>query len=150
MKEKELNKISENMLQIFPLFKVLFKTEGVEGLNSEIPNFKSHTYHILGILNGRGPLPISVIGKRLFIAKQNMTTLTNKLIQDGLLERQNDMNDRRVINIAITRKGVDVLMSGKQMQKEILRNNLSKLNEEDMDILSKSLEVIIKILNKVK
>lgn len=104
MKEKELDEISENILQFFPLYKALIKREEIEGVDAAFPYFKSHIYHILGILKVHGPKPISVIGKRLLIAKQNMTTIADRLIQDGLLERQRDTNDRRIINIAITKK----------------------------------------------
>ena len=34
-------------------------------------------------------------GQKLLISKPNMTTLANKLIKEGLLERQTDENDQR-------------------------------------------------------
>jgi MarR family transcriptional regulator, organic hydroperoxide resistance regulator len=150
MKEKELAEISSNILQLFPLFKALIKCEGAEAADTPFPYIKSNVYHILGVVKVNGPLPISVIGRRLFIAKQNMTTITDRLIQDGLLERQRDVNDRRIINIAITKKGIKLLQSGKQMYKEILRKNLSKLTEKDIDVLHESLGNIITILKKIK
>nr|WP_255343964.1 MarR family transcriptional regulator [Methanobacterium sp. SMA-27] len=59
-----------------------------------------HSYfHILKVLKKKGPLPMSEIGRRVYISKSNMTSLIDKLVENGLAERIPDTNDRRVINI---------------------------------------------------
>ncbi len=42
---------------------------------------------------------MSEIGRRVYISKSNMTSLIDKLVENGLAERIPDTNDRRVINI---------------------------------------------------
>ncbi|MGZ7209713.1 MAG: MarR family winged helix-turn-helix transcriptional regulator, partial [Methanobacterium sp.] len=106
MDEERMNKMVDDLYLLFPLFrKKLFKHK--KGLKEgQIP--RSY-YHVLGVLKKRGELPMSKIGNRVHISKSNMTSLIDKLVEDGLVERIPDKNDRRVINIKITDKGNDLL-----------------------------------------
>ena len=147
MKEKQVDEISESALLLFPLMKRLFNGDpGVPALAS----LRNQTYHILRILERRGPLPVSAIGKQLFIAKQNMTTLIDRLMNDGLVERKNDAADRRIINVIITEKGGRFLQERKQDLKKIVRENLSKLSAEDIESLHSAFRVIRTIVHKLE
>ena len=118
MREKQVREISENTLLLFPLLKYLLK--GDPGDLAFVP-FRNQTYHILRVLESKGPLPISAIGKQLFIAKQNMTTLIDRLMDDGLVDRKGDPADRRVINITITGKGIEFLKESLAALKKIIK-----------------------------
>jgi DNA-binding MarR family transcriptional regulator len=147
MKEKQADEISESALLLFPLMKRLFNGDpGVPALAS----LRNQTYHILRILEKRGPLPVSAIGKQLFIAKQNMTTLIDRLMDDGLVERKNDATDRRIINILITKKGVGVLKECMLDLKKIVRENLSKLNDNDIKSLHSAFRIMGIIVHKLE
>ena len=147
MKEKQVDEISESALLLFPLLKRLFNGDpGAPALAS----LRNQTYHILRILERRGPLPVSAIGKQLFIAKQNMTTLVDRLMNDGLVERKNDAADRRIINILITKKGVGFLKESMLGLKKIVRENLSKLSHEDIESLHSAFRVMRTIVHKLE
>jgi len=64
---------------------------------------------------------VSAIGKQLIIAKQNMTTLIDRLMNDGLVERRYDTKDRRIINILITEKGIQFLKESMLDLKKIVK-----------------------------
>jgi DNA-binding MarR family transcriptional regulator len=130
MREKQVDEIAQNALLLFPLLKRLFN--GDPG-DTPLAPLRNQTYHILRILERSGPLPVSAIGKRLIIAKQNMTTLIDRLMNDGLVERRNDARDRRVINIFITEKGIRFLKESMQGLKKIVRANLTELSDEDIE-----------------
>jgi len=147
MKEKQVDEISESALLLFPLLKRLFSGDpGAPALAS----LRNQTYHILRILERKGPLPVSAIGKQLFIAKQNMTTLIDKLMDEGLVERKNDAADRRIINILITKKGVGFLKVSMVGLKKIVGENLSKLNDEDIESLHSAFRAMGTIVHKLE
>jgi MarR family transcriptional regulator, 2-MHQ and catechol-resistance regulon repressor len=147
MKEKQADEISESALLLFPLLKRLFNGDpSVPALAS----LRNQTYHILRILERRGPLPMSAIGRQLFIAKQNMTTLIDRLTKDGLVERKNDAADRRIINIMITEKGEGFLEERRLGLKKIVRENLSKLSNEDIESLHSAFRAIRTLVHKLK
>jgi DNA-binding MarR family transcriptional regulator len=147
MKEKKADEISEDALLLFPLLKHLFNGDSGD---PALASLRNQTYHILRILERRGPLPVSAIGKQLFIAKQNMTTFIDKLMNEGLVKRKNDAADRRIINIIITEKGRVFLKERRQGLKKIVDENLSKLSNEDIESLHSVFEVIRTIVYKLE
>ena len=142
----ELDEISENALLLFPLLKRLIKG----GPNGPVrAPFKNHSYHILRILERKGPLPMSALGKRLAIAKQNMTSMIDKLMADGLVERRNDTNDRRVINIEITERGTRYLQKSKLALKKNIKASLSELCHEDVQLLDSAFKTIRAVASRL-
>ena len=141
-----MEEISLSALLLFPLLKRLFN--GDPGDPALAP-LRNQTYQILRILERSGPLPVSAIGKRLIIAKQNMTTLIDRLMNDGLVERRSDAKDRRVINIFITEKGIRFLKESMGSLKKIVKGNLSGLSDEDIESLCASFRTIRTIAHKL-
>ena len=146
MKEKQADEISESALLLFPLLKRLFNGDP---RTPALASLRNQTYHILRILERRGPLPVSAVGRQLFIAKQNMTTLIDRLTKDGLVERKKDASDRRIINVTLTEKGGRFLKERKLGLKKIVRENLSKLGDEDIESLHSAFREIKNIVFKL-
>ena len=67
-------------------------------------------YNVLRILRGEGkPLPILEIADRMIAAVPGITGLIDRLEAMGLLARDRSTEDRRVIFVAITPKGLSLL-----------------------------------------
>jgi DNA-binding MarR family transcriptional regulator len=67
-------------------------------------------YNILRILRGANkPLSMQIVKDRMIERAPNATRLTDKLCAKELIERIPSKNDRRVVNIQITRKGLELL-----------------------------------------
>lgn len=147
MINQELDEIAEGLLRFFPVINILFK----RARNDTPPTpAKGAAYHILGMLKAAGPLPISTVGKRLGIVKQNMTTIVDRLIEEGLVERKADATDRRVVNIETTEKGVETLREGKKKAKEALARSLSELDGEDIHKLRSAFVAITDVFDKIE
>jgi DNA-binding MarR family transcriptional regulator len=146
MEDERLDKMVDNLYLFFPLFrKKLFK-------HKKRPNqgkMPHSYYHVLKILDKHGNLPMSKIGRNVHISKSNMTSLIDKLVENGLAERLPDQNDRRVINISITDKGKDVLKDWRKQSNNEIKKSLSVLSEEDLEKFYVSVENIKDILNKL-
>jgi DNA-binding MarR family transcriptional regulator len=145
--QRQLNQISESALLLFPLLRRLVK--GDPNDPARVP-FKNQSYHVLRMLETKGPLPMSAIGRHLAVAKQNMTKLIDKLINQGLVERRNDPKDRRVVNIVITEKGTVSLKENRLALKKIIRKNLSELGSEDIRSLDSAFQTISAVVSKLK
>ncbi|MBI2280499.1 MAG: MarR family transcriptional regulator [Bacteroidetes bacterium] len=68
-------------------------------------------YNVLRILKGQYPKSISVnnIIDRMLDKSSNASRLVDKLKLKGLVERETCNNDRRQVDIKITKKGIDLL-----------------------------------------
>jgi DNA-binding MarR family transcriptional regulator len=146
MDEEKLNKMVDDLYLFFPLFrKKLFKHKK----NLKQKKIPHSFYHILKVLKKRGELPMSEIGRLVYISKSNMTSLIDKLVENGLAERLPDKNDRRVINIALTDKGKELLKDWRKYSNTEIKMNLSTLSNEDLEKFYESIENIRDILLKM-
>ncbi len=146
MDEENLNKMVDDLYLFFPLFrKKLFKHKK----NLKQKQMPHSYYHILKVLNKHRELPMSEIGRRIYISKSNMTSLIDKLVNDGLAERLPDKNDRRIINIAPTNKGKDLLRNWRKHSNTEIKINLSTLSDEDLEKFRDSINNIKDVLEKI-
>lgn len=69
-------------------------------------------FNILRILRGAGePLSIKVVKERMLEKSPNTTRLIDKLIAKNMVDRSRCADDRRVVHIEITEKGLTILSS---------------------------------------
>ncbi len=148
MLENEFENMVDNILIYYPLFYRRIKTS--MNMEKSLKYGKSDGYYqILGMLITSGPLPISKIGKQLHISKPNMTPLIDKLVKDEMVLRIRSEDDRRVINIEITEKGKNFLIEARKVVEENIKENLSKLNEKELETLNESLKNIKNLVLKI-
>jgi len=95
-------------------------------------------YNILRILKGAGePLNVQTIKGRMLERSPNATRLMDKLCAKNYIERLPSEQDRRVVKIAITKIGKELLES---IPKNLNKNLLKNLNEEEAEQLSNLLD----------
>ncbi len=146
MEDERLNKMVDELYLFFPLFrKKLFKHKKRLKQNSMPHSY----YHILKVIKKCGELPMSEIGRMVYISKSNMTSLIDKLVENGLAERLPDKNDRRVINIALTEKGNELLGEWRKHSNNEIKMNLATLSDDDLEELYDSFKKIKIILGKI-
>jgi DNA-binding MarR family transcriptional regulator len=139
-----LDRVAEHLLGLMPFYhKYIVRTGfGISGQQAA-------QYRVLGVLMKAGPLPMSEVGKRLYISKPYMTVLVDTLIEQELVERQPDSRDRRVIPIAITARGKTHLKQSVNLYKKDLKQLLSTLSAQDLANLCRSLDSLHTVLVKL-
>ena len=110
--------------------------------------FNSQAY-VLMLLQNQKAMPVSEIGKQLMISPSNTTPLIDKLINERLVVRRPDKSDRRVINVAITGRGLERLDELYRANADIFKSKLSNLSDDDLNLLLLSLQNILKITAKI-
>lgn len=92
-------------------------------------------YNILRILRGAGePLRVQTIKDRMIERSPNATRLMDKLCDKELIQRLSCEQDRRVVHIEITRKGLDLLTEisddfNQEILKDISEEEAKQLNQ---------------------
>jgi DNA-binding MarR family transcriptional regulator len=102
-------------------------------------------FHTISILR-KGPLPMKELAGRMMISKQQLTPLVSKLIDAGLVKRKTDENDRRVVLIEVTERGVQLHDELKTDIKRAFIKKISVLPEDQIDELEIALKKIQTIL----
>jgi DNA-binding MarR family transcriptional regulator len=146
MTDDILDKITDELVSIFPLFfKNLMK------FNKDNRDLELSRVHmdIMFILNEFRQLTMSDVAKRLFISKPYNTLLVDRLIDLGMVGRFPDDEDRRIINIRLTEKGITYLEEHKESRRKYIRTKLSVLNAKELEQLLSSLKNIKEMISKI-
>ncbi len=96
-------------------------------------NISVQQYNILRILKGQYPNVASVklLTERMLDKMSNTSRLVDKLQEKGLLERKECPLDRRMVDVKILNKGIEVLEKANKKVNEkmdFLKNNLCEAN----------------------
>lgn len=101
----------------------------------------SSQYNVLRILRGEGkPLPCLEIADRMVAAVPGITGLIDRLEGLEMVSRDRSTEDRRVIYVMITPKGLDLLALMDEPVVELHRKLIGHLSETELRTLNRLLE----------
>ena len=83
------------------------------------------------------------------VTMPSMTAMIDGLEELGVVERQRDSDDRRVVRVRLTEKGKQMRKEFMQKRREELENIFNKLSAKDWDELISNLEKASQILQKM-
>lgn len=144
MNNIELTKVSENLFSlIMQLNNKLFNSDKITKCSPLPP---SHVKVIFYLMHN-GSSSISDIASNLEISKPNMTPIIDKLIKEDLVCRKEDLQDRRIIRIELTKKAHEMVEYHQNKLKGILLDKISNLCDDD---LSKMGDLIINLTSIIE
>jgi MarR family transcriptional regulator, 2-MHQ and catechol-resistance regulon repressor len=104
------------------------------------------TYNILRILRGESApqragagVPMQTIGERLIARVPDVTRLVDRLERSGLVQRTRTSEDRRVVLVSITVRGIGLLSKLDEPVRELHRRQLGHLSKRDLEQLTRLL-----------
>lgn len=135
-------KTQELLLNLMPMWNYQiakpFKQLLDEGVSLEM-------YYCIQMLRWQGgTMTMSQLARQTKMPKQQMTKLVNRLVEQRLVSRTDDLLDRRVINIQLTKEGLEYM-------DHFLENEgsfsgfLDKLDEEQKEKFRKALEIMFEV-----
>jgi DNA-binding MarR family transcriptional regulator len=92
---------------------------------------------LMSLEANNGVMTPSEIAEWTQTERHNITTLVRRMLKDGLIETKPDSNDRRIINVFITKKGRDILKRGTPLAKEVIDKVMLSMTENDAIQLEK-------------
>jgi len=95
----------------------LFKSHGLTGTQ----------YNVLRILRGAGAegLPCKSVGDRMISHDPDMTRLLDRMEKRGLIVRERQRDDRRVVKTRITAQGLEILKKLDQPVREVHKKHFA-------------------------
>lgn len=94
-------------------------------------------YNALRLLRGEHPgtLPTLTLAARLVSRSPDITRLLDKLVQRGLIERHRSEANRRVVQVGITPRGLDLLSELDEPVRQCHQRQLGHLSRGDLQHL---------------
>jgi MarR family transcriptional regulator, 2-MHQ and catechol-resistance regulon repressor len=92
-------------------------------------------FAILETLLHKGPLPVSVIGRKVLLTTGSITTAVDRLVGRGLVARKEDPADRRVRLVQLTTRGRKLIEPAFATHGADLERVMTVLTREERDTL---------------
>jgi DNA-binding MarR family transcriptional regulator len=108
-------------------------------LNLTNPQLKT----LFFISNQRGTNP-GKLAAALGVTPPNVTGIVDRLVEQGLLSRQESPEDRRVLMLQTTEKGEAILSDLRERRTSSMREILAHLSVEELSYLVKGLSALVK------
>ena len=144
-------KVAADLLSIPPLVFRIIRSKLINTALADIDiDVKLPHLEILTVLKEEGTLHPAEIGKRLLIAKAQMTHLVDKLVELGLVERNVGADDRRTINITLTDRGRSFMEQQASIAINAVGEYIADLEESELETLTRSLRNLRDILFKLE
>jgi DNA-binding MarR family transcriptional regulator len=100
----------------------------------------------LSTISKDGPITLGELAAREQVAPPTITKVVEKLMASGLVARTADASDRRVVRVAVTRKGFKQLDAYRTRRTEWLAERLNGLSDDERQRLEAALDVLEKII----
>lgn len=112
----------------------VIKTAGITGAQ----------YNVLRILRGVLPegLPCRVVGDRMISHDPDMTRLLDRMEKRGLINRERQKDDRRVVKTRITGEGLELLKALDQPVHELHKRQFGHMSTARLRTLASLLEEV--------
>lgn len=96
-----------------------------------------------------GPMQMSELAAKAHTSRPNLTMLVERLYREGLVTRTQSEKDRRVVEIALTKKACEQFERYKNESAANILKVVEKLSAEDKKQLSDAVQQINEILRKL-
>ncbi|MBN6187232.1 MarR family transcriptional regulator [Aneurinibacillus sp. BA2021] len=129
MKETKENDLLEELDYVF---KKLGRRVTLDFTRRISPVISASQSLILNILGEYGPKKVSELAEELEITLPSITTLADKLVALGYIERKKSDKDRRIVYLHITEQGRQVVEELREERRKRLQKYYEALSEEDI------------------
>lgn len=106
-------------------------------------------FGVLCVLTADGSSSITDISHKLNIAKQQMTTVINKLVEADLVEKTADIHDRRRFVITMTKAGQALLDKQNELVRQRFYKQSQKLSQEENRQLANAIQTYNQLISRM-
>lgn len=145
MKDEKITIFIREAMQVAPNFRRSFMNPP-ECIGLKL---SPHQMFCLMIIYKSGPLSMSELAIKLGVSNQQLTRIVDSLVNNNLVERYNDLINRRVVNAQISNNGKKLLFIFETAMHKEITKTLEVLTEEEIDICIMHLRALGNILSKV-
>jgi DNA-binding MarR family transcriptional regulator len=145
MDNNRIDHIIESLFVIMPVLHRKILRMNLKGISSDLTRLH------LGIMKTlhEADMTVSDLARMSIVPKPQMTHLIDQLVDLGIVERHPDGLDRRVIHISMTEKGHTLHKDMKHKVREAIKKELAGLTPQELAEMSKALETLRRIADKI-
>ncbi|MCF8012685.1 MAG: MarR family transcriptional regulator [Clostridiales bacterium] len=150
--EKEISQLNQKTRDIDKLIRDIHKNlvqytkQNLKQNGLTMPRFT-----VLWHITKAQPVNMSYLHKKMYIANSTLTIIVDKLVEEGLVKRYRNPDDRRVVLLELTKDGDELLCKMLALRQSFLEKALQDLDSNEQEALINLLGSILSNLqNDVK
>ncbi len=89
--------------------------------------------NVLVLLDLDGSLPMRALAEAMDVSQASATGIVDRMEQRGLVERQRDDEDRRVVRVAVTEEGRELISGMADQRREHLARVVEALTDDELE-----------------
>ena len=109
--------------------------------NKQLP-LPLNQYVLLMFINTEGAITNSSASEMLKISKQQMSTVAERLLEQGYISKNTDCRDRRRCLLELTEKGREIIRQQNGYVRKKFEDRLPKLSEDEQQQLSEAINCL--------
>ena len=137
--EEAYKKINHALVR---LINEVWDLEGKAIITEEFKDLTKNDMHVIeavGLGEGKN---MSSIAKGLKITVGSLTTAMNSLVKKQYVERFRSEEDRRVVFVKLTEKGIKAYRHHEEYHRRMIREILDRLDGEQLSVLLETLDIL--------
>lgn len=96
--------------------------------------------HVMWLLEHHGAMPMNRVAELLDVSFSNATGIVDRMAERGLVERVRVPDDRRLVLVRITPKGIEALEETEALKQNRLQSILAHLDDEQVSRLAAAID----------
>ena len=108
-------------------------------ITSEFSDITNNDMHVIDAIGIDRPKNMSSIARELSVTVGTLTISVNSLVKKGYVVRNRSSEDRRVVFISLSEKGVKAYYHHKKFHEQMIESVVKELTEEELEALVKAL-----------
>jgi DNA-binding MarR family transcriptional regulator len=106
--------------------------------------------HVLMLLDQLGPLPMGRLATLVDVSLPSLTGIVDRMAEHGLVTRERDEHDRRVVVVHVADKGRQTLQELEQVRREMLRRVLRAMSSKDQQQCLDTVRTMHRIVDEIE
>lgn len=124
------------------LINEIWKLEEKAIITEEFQNLTNNDMHVIEAIGLGAGNNMSSIAKKLNVTVGTLTTAVNSLVNKKYAERHRSEEDRRVVFVKLTAKGIRAYRHHEDYHHQMTQAILEKLDEAELPVLVKTLDAL--------
>ena len=102
-------------------------------------------FYVLATIGYAGGLPFGEIGEKMMVTVSNLTGIVDRLEEKGVVGRERDVRDRRIVRVRMTEKGAKLYKNTIPLFEKCIAQFFAPLDKSQQKELSSLLRKLIRI-----
>ena len=124
------------------LINEIWEVEGKAIITDEFKDITNNDMHVIEAIGLGDGSNMSSVARKLNITVGSLTTAINHLVKKNYVERHRSEEDRRVVFIKLTEKGVAAYEHHADYHRQMTSAVMEKLTDEEVPVLVKTLDAL--------